>query len=238
VKLSASGGETYVWSPSATLNNPNINNPTAAPAITTTYTVIASDARKCFSDTGYVLVKVFPVPQFDIVQSSIQANVGTMVQLVTTNSSDIIKWNWAPTKWLSCTTCPQPIATVTDNIKYVAEATNAGGCKSRDEVTITTLCNDANIFIPNTFSPNGDGMNDVFYARGRGLFSLKEVRIFDRWGEQVFERHNIAPNDVTQGWDGTYKGMKASADVYVYVMDIVCSNNTIISVKGNVTLLR
>ena len=237
-KLLATGADQYVWTPSTGLNNANIPNPVATPTTTTTYTVSASDKRNCFTDTASVIIKVYPVPQFNIIESVIRANVGNILSLSTTSSPDIIKWKWLPDKWLSCSNCAMPNATVKDNIRYVAEASNLGGCITRDAITIEALCSDANIFIPNTFSPNGDGMNDVFYARGKGLFTVKMLKIFNRWGEVVFSKDNFAPNDASQGWDGTYKGAKLSSDVYIYTMEIICDNSQIIPVKGNVTLLR
>jgi hypothetical protein len=62
--------------------------------------------------------------------------------------------------------------------------------------------------------------------------------IFDRWGEIVFEKKDFPPNDPASGWTGYFKGRKAGADVYIYLMEILCDNNTVIPVKGNVTLLR
>ena len=118
------------------------------------------------------------------------------------------------------------------------EVRNAGGCKSRDHVTIFVVCNGANIFIPNTFSPNGDGANDIFYPRGTGLFSIKTLRIFNRWGEVVFEKNGFAPNDASAGWNGTFKGLKLTPDVYVYTVDIICDNSTTLILKGNVALIQ
>ena len=92
--------------------------------------------------------------------------------------------------------------------------------------------------MPNTFSPNGDGNNDVFYPRGQGLFTIKTFRIFNRWGEIVFERANFLPNDATGGWDGRYKGQAASQDVYVYTIDVVCENKVLMHYKGNIALIR
>jgi gliding motility-associated-like protein len=109
---------------------------------------------------------------------------------------------------------------------------------SRDQVTIRVICKNTNVFIPNTFSPNGDGMNDIFFPRGTGLFNIKSFRIFNRWGQLIFERYNVAPNTVSQGWNGTYNGKDVQTDVYVYMMEVVCENGSIIPMKGNVTLLR
>ena len=100
------------------------------------------------------------------------------------------------------------------------------------------VCGKENVFIPNTFSPNGDGRNEIFYPKGTGLFRIKSMRIFNRWGEVVFENKEFAANDASAGWNGTFKGKVASSDVYIYTMEILCENNAIIPFKGNVTLLR
>ena len=100
------------------------------------------------------------------------------------------------------------------------------------------VCGQKNLFLPNTFSPNGDGSNERFFPRGAGLFQVRFMKIFNRWGEQVFEKANFAGNQSSEGWDGTYKGKPAPADVYVYVIDIVCSNSEYFQLKGNVMLLR
>jgi len=95
----------------------------------------------------------------------------------------------------------------------------------------------SNIFIPNTFSPNGDGSNDLFYPRGKGLERVKTLRVFNRWGEIVFEKNNFPVNDATYGWDGTFKGNKPKADVYVYQVEIFCENGDLIRLNGNIALI-
>jgi gliding motility-associated-like protein len=109
---------------------------------------------------------------------------------------------------------------------------------ARDEITIRVICKNTNVFIPNTFSPNRDGMNDIFFPRGTGLFNIKSFRVFNRWGQLIFERYNVAPNTESQGWNGTYNGKNVQTDVYVYMMEVVCENGSIIPIKGNITLLR
>jgi gliding motility-associated-like protein len=83
------------------------------------------------------------------------------------------------------------------------EVKNEGECVAKDNLTIYVVCNQGNLYIPNTFSPNADGMNDRFYPRGKGVFMIKSLRVFNRWGEMVFERLNFSPNDASAGWDGT-----------------------------------
>jgi len=81
-------------------------------------------------------------------------------------------------------------------------------------------------------------MNDVFYPRGTGLFTVKTFRVFNRWGEIVYERNAFMPNDASAGWNGTFNGKKLNPDVYVYTIEIVCDNNNTLVFKGNVALIQ
>jgi gliding motility-associated-like protein len=200
--------------------------------------VVGYDTLNCFYDTGYVSMVVYPIPQFNIVEDQVTANTGSVVTLKTTNSPDITRWHWTPPFGLNCTVCPQPDMTVGKSVVYTARVSNDGGCMAQDKVTVTPVCTGENVFIPNTFSPNGDGQNDEFYPRGRGIALIKSMRLFNRWGELVYEMKDFAPNDRLKGWDGSYKGAPLTPDVYVYMVDVVCDNNVIFNLKGNVTLLR
>jgi gliding motility-associated-like protein len=93
-------------------------------------------------------------------------------------------------------------------------------------------CGQTALFIPNAFSPNGDGNNDVFYVRGKNLTSFR-LAIFDRWGEKMFETTSL---DI--GWDGTYKGKKIDPAVFGYVFEGVCATGEKLLDKGNITLIR
>ncbi len=238
--LQASGAEVYQWSPAEFLNNPNIQNPVfhATADTSITYTVIGRDNKNCFADTGFVKVKVYPVPQVQLTQKAVTINVGEFVQLNANSSPDVTQWRWSPPDGLSNSEIANPIATPNQTVTYTVVAANQGACIARDQVVITVLCNGSNIFVPNTFSPNNDGMNDVFYPRGKGLFSIKSLLIFNRWGQVVFQKNNFSANDASAGWDGTFNGQKAPSDVYVYIMQVVCGNSIIVPVKGNVALLR
>jgi gliding motility-associated-like protein len=112
------------------------------------------------------------------------------------------------------------------------------GCAASQDITITVICNSQNYFVPNTFSPNGDGQNDVFMPRGRSIDRVSRMQIFNRWGEIVYEKKNFMVNDASAGWNGMYKGKPAMTDVYIYVIEFVCDNASIVPYKGNVTLLR
>jgi gliding motility-associated-like protein len=237
VQLNATGEDLFAWSPAASLSNPAISNPRAFPTATTLYQVIGSDNEHCFSDTQYVNVRVFNYPTLNL-GPDVTIAIGSSYQIPATGSSDIVSVNWLPVAGLSCTTCLAPLATPQNTTTYVATAVNNGTCALSDSIRITVVCTNNNFFVPNTFSPNGDGVNDVFYVRGKGLNIIPSMVIFNRWGQIVFEKRDFAPNDPAAGWDGMYDGKKAPVDVYIYTIQIICDNSTLISYHGNVALIR
>lgn len=237
VKLTASGANTYEWIPATGLNNSTTASPLATPLTTTTYQVIGTDERNCFKDTAYIPVIVYNYPTVEAGADRV-VNVGQSIDLIPQISNDVIDARWSPTGGIFRDIFPgitiKPVTTTT----YTVVVKNKGGCTSSDQLTVNVLCNGANMFIPNTFSPNGDGMNDLFYPRGSGIFTIKNIKIFSRWGEIIFEKENFNPNDASKAWDGTYKGKKLNPDVYVYMLEVVCENNEKLLFKGNVAIIK
>lgn len=239
VHLKAGGTDKYSWTPSTAVADAGAGITTANPTTTTLYQVVAKDNFNCFTDTGYVNIKVWQYPKVDAGPDK-TVSIGTTFLLQPTYSNDIIDYQWNnPLQTLSCVTCPAPtVQTKGAQITYAIKVKNEGGCVSVDEITVYAICNGGNLFIPNTFSPNTDGKNDKFYPRGTGLNQIKSLRIYDRWGEVVFTRNNFNANDPSAGWDGSYKGKPLSPDVYVYTCEVVCMNNEVLIYNGNVTLLK
>ncbi|MEO8582602.1 MAG: PKD domain-containing protein, partial [Flavitalea sp.] len=163
---------------------------------------------------------------------------GQTVVLPATYSSRVIKYLWSPDNSLDCSDCPNPVASPKNSTTYSVRATDNYGCEANGDITVLVICNNNNFFIPNTFSPNNDGVNDHFYPRGTGLVRVAALRIFNRWGELVFEKKDFAANDAKAGWDGTYKGKPAVSDVYIYKIEVICENSQIIPFQGNIFLLR
>lgn len=236
-KLFASGANHYVWSPSAGLNNPLLANPVATPDTTTTYTVVGKDDKNCYTDTGHVFIKVYPIPVVNAGNDQIM-NVGKSLDLTPVISNDVTEVLWSPTTGIFRNSYPGITIKPVTNTEYTVKVSNPGGCTAEDKVNIIVTCDGSNIFMPNTFSPNGDGANDLFYPRGSGLFKIKNLKIFNRWGQIVFEKSSFNANDPAAGWDGTFKGAKLNAEVFVYMIDIICDNNSILNYKGNVALIQ
>jgi gliding motility-associated-like protein len=236
-QMVARGAHSYSWSPSVGLTDPGSASTYATPASTTTYTVTGTDSARCFTDSKSITITVYPVPTIDA-GPDITGSAGSPTPIQITSSGDVIHWNWSPPNGLSCDTCPDPMASPVSSTLYTVTVKNAAGCTAQDTMTVFITCNNGNIFLPNTFSPNGDGMNDVFYPRGKGISLVKSLRIFNRWGQLIFERDNFPVNDRSAGWDGTYGGQKLSPDAYIYLCEVICENNETIQLKGDVTLIR
>lgn len=237
VNLNASGAKNYLWSPAAGLNRTDIASPIASPQTTTTYRVIGYDDQRCFADTAYIVISVGQYPVVDA-GPDLHLATGDIVTLNTgIQNGPIVSWLWEPATDLSCNTCPAPRLTVHDDITYKVTVTNNYGCVASDFVHISTFCKSAQVFVPNAFTPDGDGYNDVLMVRGKGIH-INYFRIFSRWGELVFERKNFSPNDPQFGWDGTIRGVKAPPDVFVYTAEVVCDNRVQYTLKGNTSLLK
>jgi gliding motility-associated-like protein len=235
--LLAKNADLYEWTPAAGLDDNHNKAPLAHPTQTTDYQVIGRDNLGCFYDTGFVKLIVYPFPTVDAgVDKTISVGASTQLDVKISKDATIIQWQ--PSTGLSCSNCANPVANPKQTTAYRIMAINEGGCMNKDELTIFVVCNNGNIFLPNTFSPNGNGTNDVFYPRGTGLYNIKSMHIFNRWGEQVFEATNFKANDASKGWNGMYKNKPAPNDVYVYFVEVICENNAVLTYSGNIAVIR
>jgi gliding motility-associated-like protein len=219
---------------SSTLQNP----PPVQYAAEGTYpfSVTAINSTGC-KDTIDRNIIVNPLPTVTMPPSiTIQAGNSTPIPAI--YSPNTINFNWTPPGGLSCTGCPSPVASPKTTTTYNVLFTDDNGCRASDSIRIIIFCNDNNLYIPNTFSPNGDGMNDIFYPRGKGLARVRNMVIFNRWGQVVFERLNFMVNDPSAGWNGKFNGTKSNADVYTYIIEVVCENNNTIKYNGNISLIQ
>lgn len=182
-------------------------------------------------------IRVPDLPAINILNNPV-IPVGTGINLPVSYSTGIVSYNWTPNKNLSCTNCPVPYADPKFNTTYKISVTDQYGCSVEDTIMVTVTCGNNNFFVPNTFSPNNDGHNDIFYPRGSGLSRVQSLRIYNRWGQTVFERRNFMANDPSAGWDGKFQQKPAAPGVYVYVIEFICDNGAIIPSRGNVALIR
>lgn len=239
VQLLASGAENYSWSPATGLSNASIASPVAGPPANTSYTVIGYDSIHCFADTAFVSVTVFPAPSVNA-GPDIILNAGREVTLTPQYSIDIVNWSWQPATGLSCTNCPNPVATPSNGITYTIEVTNSNGCISSDEIFVELKCDRSNIYMPTAFAPGGVA-NKIFCPLtppGTGSLTITSFKIYNRLGELVFQSGNFNTNDASKGWNGKYKGVDAPMGAYIYTVEFICSTNKVVAFNGNILLLR
>lgn len=235
VVLTASGGVSYQWSPSTGLSNTSGATVTASPDQTTIYTVLIQE-NQCYWDTARITVGIHPVPTVNA--GADQSILSGEEAKIFATSTDATIWKWTPSESLSCGNCLTPTAKPVRTQTYVIEASNEWGCSATDEITVSVGCDLSQLFIPNTFTPNGDGQNDRFYPRGKGIGKVNRFRIYNRWGELVYELTSAPVNDMTIGWDGTHRGIPVKPDVYVWMIEAQCESGDPLQLKGDISLLR
>ncbi len=230
----------YLWA-NSDITNKTIPNPVVTPFVTTTYTLTITP-NVCFPRTYYTTVVVVPYPDISIstTPSNTTVAAGTPVTLRATvlNEMIISDYAWSPTSLVSCDTCYETVVTPTITTTYTFTATSQYGCTSTRDVTITVGCENSQVYIPNTFTPNGDGMNDIFLVRAKGVKMVNKFQIFNRWGEMVYERTNIPANDAGYGWDGQYKGVVLPPDVFYYFVEATCDQGEVFKYHGDVSIVK
>ena len=223
--LYASGALSYTWIPE-NVSGQVLN---VSPLITSSYTLIGVNQFGC-PDSAFISVFVNPLPTV-FAGNDTTVNMDEPITLTGTGS-DLYGWipigNNAP---LFCNYCHEITENPQYNTCYVLEATNSFNCKNWDTVCVT-VTQDWNIYIPNAFTPNKNGINDVFFPVGYGISDI-ELMIFDRWGELIFKS-----DDKTKGWDGTCKNVLCKQDVYVYKVNFKTMSYHEEQRIGRVTLLK
>ena len=165
--------------------------------------------------------------------------LGFSTNIRATANESPVSFQWVPSDFLTCDTCSftdviQPTGTTT----YTIIATNEDDCIAIDSVTVYVIRNRP-IYIPNVFSPNGDGINDGFTLfGGPAALQIRNLKIFDRWGELIFDQDNLPLNVESEGWDGKFKGEPMSSAVFVYLAEVEFIDGEIVQFDGDVTLLR
>lgn len=207
---------------------------------------VTSPATGCSAKTD-TLISVGNYPDISLGTSPVTLPTGTQLPLTPTvlNSGmekvlPMKSYTWTPANDIKCddAICEKAVATVRNNICYLVKATNIYGCSDTASKCINAFCESAQLYIPNAFTPDGDNVNDVFLVRATGIASVKSFRIFNRYGDIVFEKYNFPPNSPAYGWNGAINGRQGVPAVYVFVVEVVCENGTEYKKHGNVTLLR
>lgn len=228
--LSARGAKSYVWTPSDFLNLPRNNKTGAAPPLDQLYTVVGSDSNGCASKDS-ALVRVIQEPLITL-QSDTTIIIGEEFNM-RVNHVNAATWKWTPSTGLSCDNCPNPKVYPTEDTRYLVTISDSLGCFEVERSIFVNVEQRFSVDVPDAFTPNGDGENDIIYPAGWGLQEIIEFKIFNRWGELVFES-----NPSTPGWDGYYKGELQNMDTYIYFVKGRGYDEVVYTKEGYITLLR
>lgn len=198
------------------------------------YTVHVRDAESCSFDTLVMVDEPTELVLSILPQDSTIA-LGEGLQLdVNLNQypvSDINSYVWSPSTGLNCADCKSPFAAPYAQTTYTVTVNYLGNCIATETVNVF-VGNGPDIYIPNAFTPNGDGDNDVFMVYGAGLRNVN-LKVFNRWGEKVFDSNNQ-----WLGWDGHYRGQMLEPGVYTYMIEVTYLNDKKKQKNGTITLIR
>ena len=220
---------TYAWSPIEGLTDPFAMEPIASPTSKTTYMMTATAPGTPCSITNEVTIGV-TVASMEHVTVDQVIRYGSSVQL---NADSALFYTWAPNDGsLSNPNINNPIARPEAPTTYTVTGIDSHGCISTASVKIDLIY--PQMFVPDAFTPNGDGLNDVFRMGSTGYYKLVEMSVFNRWGNMVYH----ATGSENKGWDGTYNGAPQDIGVYNYFLIASRPDGTLESYKGTVTLIR
>ncbi|WP_020534744.1 T9SS C-terminal target domain-containing protein [Lewinella cohaerens] len=145
-------------------------------------------------------------------------------------------WHEAPVSTLSCITCEMPLSRPLVDSHYKLLVENANGCIAMADAQVKIL--GPQVYAPNIFSPNRDGINDYFYLQSPQDYKIRRLQIFDRWGGMQYEQVGILSNQALIGWDGTANGRSLGAGVFVWQAELEGQDGERFFLSGDITLIR
>jgi len=229
VQLNAKGAKTYSWSPADSLSSTDIANPVAHPSTSAFYVVTGIDSNNCIgSDT--VIINLFPAPKLTITPatSPVITCENSSVQLFVTGARKFI---WQPGTLMDSNTSSHPIVMPPTTTMFYVMGSDGKGCEGYDSIRVVVLRDSA--YMPNAFTPDNDGLNDVIFPTPYCDFIFESFNVYNRYGNLMF-----STTKYRDGWDGKFNGQPQPTDVYVYYITGYRIDRTPVLIKGNITLLR
>lgn len=204
------------------------------------YTITVTDSLSCLFEENVALSEAEPIlvdlgPDLFLDQGS-EALITAEVSIPIDQIDQII---WAVDGVVACNPCEELEFLFTGEESAVVEITvvDSNGCVGTDQILINFII-DRNVYVPNAFSPNGDGVNDQFVIYGsENIEEIEVLRVFDRWGSKVFETGNVPVNEAQYGWDGTYRSEKLNPAVFIYYVRVRFTDNSTLELSGDLLLM-
>lgn len=205
-----------------------------------TYQLTVRDALGC---TWAETVEVPSGEPLRIALDNQQLRAGDSVQLVPLVSRpdvELVSYRWAPAEIFNCSDCPQALARPTETRAVRLDVVDANGCRA-SAVAWLFVDRRQPVFAPSAFSPyQVDGRNDYFmlYGDNQAVDRVLQLRVFNRWGSEVFSAYDLPINDEQRGWDGRYAGQSLPGGIYIYSAEILLRDGKTVQLQGEVNLLR
>jgi gliding motility-associated-like protein len=235
VRLNGSGGAVYQWSPPNYLSNTNTANPLVTLPLAGTYRYILSVSNKgCQSiakDTVIITMRP-PVKVFAGNDTLVTISQPLQLNAVDVNNSSFINYIWSPPLGLSNTQIKNPVAILNNNITYTVTAKTIDGCTAKDDIVIKVFAA-PEIYVPNAFTPNNDGQNDVLRPILTGIRQLKYFAVYNRYGQEIY-RTSVHG----QGWNGLVKGVMQNTGAFVWIAEAVDYKGNILKREGMAVLVK
>lgn len=231
IQFRASGGTVYSWQPASEFSNPGIASPKAVVNESQDFAVQISDPV-CLRDTT-VMIPVIARERAEVTITK-KNDVNCQLDSTILIANGGVSYSWTPNVYISRSLGNQITVKPTQTITYYLQGIDAGGCIGQDSVTVYFAKEgEQKLFVPNAFTPNNDGLNDVFKPIFTGPATKFDFKIFNRWGQLVFQT-----NTVGKGWDGAFKFVTQPKDVYVYYITAEGGCNGIFERKGTFVLIK
>lgn len=222
-------GFSFLWSDGST-------GPTLTVTQGGTYSVTVSSGCETVENTFTVDGIGFQVELGPDLQ--IELGEGLSIRPEITPPSSELTFSWTSSGGaVPCAECFEPFVEPHFDTWYFLTASDAAGCFVTDSVLVEVI-KDRNVFIPDAFSPNGDGINDYFYLQSKQPLAVLDFKVFDRWGNLLFENADFYTNDFSQGWNGLFKGTPLNGGVFFYTAIVRFLDDVEMEFKGEVSIVR
>ncbi|MCC6414195.1 MAG: choice-of-anchor L domain-containing protein [Saprospiraceae bacterium] len=222
-------------------NRPSNGSPVQIGLQAGTYTPIITDGNGCTLVLNAVTVAQNPPVMVDLGPDiSIELGQTTQLNAVVTGATGTLEYIWDPAgaRWLSCLDCPDPnVDTLFYPQYFSVEVVDELGCSGEDQILVKVY-KPRRIFVPTGFTPNGDFNNDLLLVHGQASAQVLDFRVYDRWGELVYQAGNFVVNDETVGWDGKFRDKDMDPAVFVWVLEVKYLDGETEVLKGETTLIR
>lgn len=198
------------------------------------------DENQCYSSEVFIINAVQDI-YVDLGEDfTIELGEDTIINAVINVPFDSLSTiMWTPIEDPDCVNCTEQNISPIVTTSYEIQITDYNGCTDADQLTVNVEFID-DIYIPNIFSPNGDGINDVFliYSKSNIVSNINSFAGYDRWGNRIWIFNNFSPNNISYSWDGTFKGRPVNPGVFVWTAEIEFINNETKTFSGDVTVVK